>query len=150
MAPRARSLWGLASLLLALAVVAAPALAASSALAAIGDDAAWDLDEGALEKLRGWLSSWSFESTPGVSATLPPVADPTRANRTSFFLPMRDGIELWTTAVVPDGLPAVGTVLFRTPYGVPTCLASAEAWVTRGFAVVCQVLGLPRGVTWAR
>ena len=60
---------------------------------------------------------------PSVSDSLPPRADARRVNETSFFLPMRDGVELWTVVTVPEGVGRVGAVLERCAYGTGSCSA---------------------------
>jgi hypothetical protein len=96
--------------------------------------------EDAPEMLTAWgedLRMVGMRKYPSVADTLPPRADLSRVNETSFFLSMRDGVRLWTVVSVPEGLGVVGTVLFRTPYGTATC--ASDLWNERGFAVVCQV-----------
>ena len=126
----------MAPLVTALAAAVAATLAvANAALAATAEvPAQWRTGWG--EDLREIHVNRRVKS---VADTLPPRADPARVNETSFFLPMRDGVTLWSVDTVPDDIGVVGTVLERTPYGTATCAGTANSWNARGFAVVCQV-----------
>jgi uncharacterized protein len=64
-----------------------------------------------------------------------------RAPDASFYLRMRDGVELWTLLFLPPNATAavpVGTVLSRTPYGTDPEADRGTLWPGRGFAYVEQ------------
>lgn len=54
-------------------------------------------------------------------------------------VPMRDGVELATDVVLPEGRPPFPALVFRTPYGRQRIRNSvASAWLRDGYAVVAQ------------
>ena len=96
------------------------ALAARAASASASDDSAWT-------------------SSRGSGSALAAAAAP----NSTLFVPMRDGVGLWTLVFLPAGASAaapVGTVLLRTPYGVDDGPDNGNArnWPNRGFAYVEQ------------
>ena len=89
---------------------------------------------------RGGAASSSSSSSAAAASAAALLSVDTTANRTSFYITVRDGVQLWTVISVPTLAPGatVSTVLYRTPYTTDNWAPNAAVWNERGFAFVMQ------------